>query len=159
MRVTEKRSYAFVVPRCKEGIAGGVETLMGQLAAKLHERGDTVEIFTTCAVDNRSWENELPEGPGTEYGVSLRRFPVDERNLDAWIPLQINISEGMNLTIEDELDWMMHGVSSKKMYEVLLEEADMYDAIFFGPYLFGTTFWGSLLRPDKSVLIPCLHDE
>jgi len=54
------RRYAFVVPRFGEGIAGGAETLVGALARHLAQRGDRVEVFTTCARDNRTWENEFP---------------------------------------------------------------------------------------------------
>jgi glycosyltransferase involved in cell wall biosynthesis len=54
---------------------------------------------------------------------------------------------------------MQHSVNSSALYRYILQVADSFDAIFFIPYLFGTTFWGSLLRPDKSYLIPCLHDE
>jgi glycosyltransferase involved in cell wall biosynthesis len=45
------------------------------------------------------------------------------------------------------------------MYAHIARRAHEFDAIFFGPYLFGTTFWGSLIAPEKSILIPCLHDE
>ena len=37
--------------------------------------------------------------------------------------------------------------------------APEFDAVFFAPYLFATTFFGALIHPHKSVLIPCLHDE
>jgi glycosyltransferase involved in cell wall biosynthesis len=45
------------------------------------------------------------------------------------------------------------------MYSYLAANVKRFDAIFFGPYLFGTTFWGSQIVSDKSVLVPCLHDE
>lgn len=81
------------------------------------------------------------------------------RDLDTWIPRQISLSEGMHLSIESQLDWMTHGVNSGALYEHIRQEGSSYDAIFFAPYLFGTTFFGSLVLPEKSVLIPCLHDE
>ena len=89
----------------------------------------------------------------------MKRFPVDERNLDSWIPLQIKIHQGEELTLDEQIEWMTHSVNSTPMYQHILDVADDFDTLFFAPYLFGTTFWGSLLRPDKSVLIPCLHDE
>ncbi|MCB0335169.1 MAG: hypothetical protein KDD62_02655, partial [Bdellovibrionales bacterium] len=154
-----KRSYAFILPRCGEEVVGGMETLTGQLAGYLSARGDRVEIWATCAKDNRTWENEWEPGVGREFGVLTRRFPVDARDLEVWIPKQISIAEGMNLPIEDQLDWMQESVNSKALYEHIALHADDFDALFFVPYLFGTTFWGSLIRPDKSYLIPCLHDE
>ena len=153
------RRYAFVPPRFGRGIAGGAETLVGELARHLARRGESVEVFTTCARDNRTWENEFKPGVSEEDGVRVTRFPVDPRDLEVWIPKQISISEGMRLSVDDQLDWMTHSVNSSALYAHLAAHADDFDAIFFAPYLFGTTFWGSLACPEKAILIPCLHDE
>lgn len=156
------KSYCFVVPRYFEGIAGGAETLMGSLARELHARGDRVEIVSTCARDNRTWANEMPAGEellGGIGGIRLTRFPVDERNLDSWVPLQLLICEGNPVAPDDQITWLAESVNSRPLYAYLLQEQSRFDAIFFGPYLFGTTFWGALLNPQRSVLIPCLHDE
>lgn len=152
-------SYAFVVPRFGPQIGGGAESLVRQLAIKLAQRGDFVHVFTTCALDNRTWKNELPTGIEQDHKVVVHRFEVDQSDHDIWVPLQIGISHGMRLKIDAQLDWMEHSVNSKKLYTHIAQVADEYRAIFFAPYLFGTTFWGSLVRPDKSILIPCLHDE
>lgn len=151
--------YCFVVPRFGRGVAGGAETLVGELARHLAARGDSIDVLTTCASDNRTWKNELPEGESIEDGVHVRRFPVRERDLDAWIPLQIRLSEGLTLTLDEEMKWMEHSVNSDGLYAFIAEHAPKYKAIFYAPYLFGTTFWGSLIHPENSVLIPCLHDE
>ena len=155
----KRGKYAFVPPRFGERIGGGAETLMAALAAHLAARGDEVEVFTTCALDNRTWENHFPAGESVEYGVKVRRFPVDPRNLDIWVPLQVRMAEGLRLSLDEQIDWMAHSVNSSALYEHIAAHADGFDAIFFAPYLFGTTFHGALVRPDKSVLIPCLHDE
>jgi len=154
-----RKSYCFVPPRYFQGIAGGAETLMGSIARRLQARGDLVEIVTTCARDNRTWNNELPAGEDLVDGLKVTRFPVDERNLEAWIPFQIAIAESRGVAPVDQLTWMAESVNSKSLYSYLVSNADRFDHIFFGPYLFGTTFWGSMLNPKKSVLIPCLHDE
>ena len=153
------QTYAFVIPRYGRGIAGGAETLVGSLAQMLARRGDTIEILTTCAKDNRTWENAFPAGTSIEDGVVVRRFPIDERNVDKWIPLQIKLSQGNALTVEEELEWMAESVSSIGLYDHIARHHEKYRFLFFAPYLFGTTFWGSLIKPKKSVLIPCLHDE
>lgn len=153
------RRYAFTVPRFGEGIAGGAETLAGALARQLYLRGDDIEVWTTCAKDNRTWENEYPEGKAEEFGLCVKRFPVDARNLDIWIPRQINIHEGLRLSVEDQLAWMSEGVNSTPLYRHIEKHAPSLDAVFFAPYLFGTTFFGALVCPEKSILIPCLHDE
>ena len=157
--VSRKPAYAFVLPRYFSGIAGGAETLAGSLARDLAKRGCAVEIFTTCAKDNRTWENFFPAGKSIEEGVTVRRFRVDDRNLDIWIPKQIAISQGMRLSVDDQLDWMREGVNSTALYEEILRRESEFEKIFFAPYLFSTTFWGSLMLTEKAVLIPCLHDE
>lgn len=156
---SSRRSLAFVVPRFFAGIAGGAETLMSQLAARCAARGDDVEILTTCARDNRTWENAFAPGASVEEGVTVRRFLVAARDLDSWIPRQIAIHEGIKLGIDEELIWMKESVNSPELYSYLSRHASTFDALFFGPYLFGTTFWGSLIAPERSWLIPCLHDE
>ena len=155
----QTKQLAFVVPRYGQEIGGGAETLVRTLAEHLCARGDSIQIWTTCAKDNRAWANEFPAGKTVEQGIEVWRFPVNDRNLERWVPLQINISEGMNLSLEDQLDWMAESVNSAGLYDHIASQADSVDAIFFAPYLFGTTFWGSLIRPDKSILIPCLHNE
>jgi len=151
--------FGFVIPRFGEEIGGGAETLVGSLARKLKERGDEVVAITTCAKDHRTWENEYPSGEALAYGIKTLRFPVDKRNLDIWIPLQIKLSEGIPLTLEEELAWMSESVNSRDLYTWLKRNSKDFDYIFFAPYLFGTTFFGSLTVPEKAILIPCLHDE
>ncbi|MEN9846963.1 MAG: hypothetical protein RIS36_2110 [Pseudomonadota bacterium] len=153
------RRFAFVIPRYFDGIAGGAETLMGNLASRLKARGDAVEVWATCAKDNRTWRNEFAPGVTEVAGLPIRRFPVDPRNLDAWIPIQIALHDGQTISADDQLTWMAESVNSQALYNHISRHAGEFNAIFFGPYLFGTTFWGSLIAPEKSILIPCLHDE
>lgn len=154
-----RKRFCFVIPRFFEGIAGGAETLLGALASKLHERGDYVEILATCARDNRIWNNEFPAGESVVCGMRLVRFPVDARDLDAWVPIQCAIHEGKHVSCLDQITWMQQSVNSLALYEYLAQRVHTFDSVFFGPYLFGTTFWGSQICPEKSVLVPCLHDE
>jgi len=150
----------FVVPRCGANIVGGAETLVLQLAQRLqHDRGHQVTILTSCAEDNRSWKNVLQPGVEEISGVKVQRFLLDERDLETWVPLQISIANGRSLTLAQELEWMNHSVKSAALLEFLYKNSANYDAIFFAPYLFGFTFWGSLAVADKAWLIPCLHDE
>lgn len=153
------RRFAFIIPRFFDGIAGGAETLMGTIATRLKARGDTVEVWATCAKDNRTWSNESSPGVSEVSGLPLHRFLVDPRNLDAWIPIQLALHDGQKISTEDQLTWMAESVNSRALYSHIARHAKDFDALFFGPYLFGTTFWGSLIAPEKSILIPCLHDE
>lgn len=154
-----KNKFAFVLPRYWKGIAGGAETLVGNIAERLAQRGEKVQIITTTAKDNRTWENYFKEETVIENNIEIIRFKVSERDLDRWIPLQINLSEGRELSIDEQLDWISEGVNSMDMYEYLKTNKDEFEYIFFAPYLFGTTFWGSQICAGNAVLFPCLHDE
>ena len=46
-----------------------------------------------------------------------------------------------------------------ELYHHLLDHAEDYRAIICAPYLFWTTFACAQVAPDRTVLIPCLHDE
>jgi glycosyltransferase involved in cell wall biosynthesis len=155
----KSRHYAFVTPRFGEGIAAGAEALMFNMACQVAKRGHQVTVLSTCARDNRTWEDYFPPGMTKESGLTVQRFTVDKRNLDRWIPIQIAISEGMRPSVEDQLDWMAESVNSAGLYQYIVEHGATFDALFFAPYLFGLTFWGSFIHPERSFLIPCLHDE
>jgi len=62
-------------------------------------------------------------------------------------------------SVEDQLVWFSESVNSTDLYRYLAKNSNNFKLIFFAPYLFGTTFWGSLINTEKACLIPCLHDE
>ena len=148
----------FVTPRYGKEIAGGAETLVRELAEKLSLQHE-IEIFTTCAVDNRTWDNVLKPGVTKEENIKINRFLVSPRDLEVWIPRQIAISEGQRLSLSDQLSWMEHGVNSLDLYSELVKRKDEFTVFMFAPYLFGTSFYGALAVKEKAFLIPCLHDE
>ena len=56
----------------------------------------------------------------------------------------------------------------EKFFREMIHGPELYDYIgrnaagyiyFFIAYMFGTTVTGSMICPDCSILIPCLHDE
>lgn len=163
VRTPRVRDLVFVVPRYGAQVGGGAETLVRQLAEQLVRRGHRVQVLTTCALDNRTWENAIPPGVTEEQGVRVERFPVDRRDLERWIPYQIRLSEGLFLSLEEQFEWLQNGVNSSALYAHIADVASRADYLLFAPYLFSTTFFGSLLAeqvaPGKAVLIPCLHDE
>jgi glycosyltransferase involved in cell wall biosynthesis len=63
------------------------------------------------------------------------------------------------LTSEEEEIYCREMVNSPKMYKYIREKQDEYSLFVFIPYMFGTTYYGIQACPQKSVVIPCLHDE
>jgi len=150
----------FVIPRYHVPQAGGAEFLVEATASRLAKKGHAVEVLTTCAVGHIDWKNELPEGTEWIDGVKVQRFKVDSRlHYERFILLQQRLDRGWPLSPKEEMAWMAGNVHSKALYEEIRRSHASRDALIFAPYLFGITFQGLQVIPEKSFLIPCLHDE
>ncbi|MEI8139218.1 MAG: glycosyltransferase family 4 protein [bacterium] len=152
---------AFVSPRFSEGpTIGGAETLLRKLAERLVAQGWQVDYLTTCARNHFTWENEIPPGRISVAGITVHYFPVDSgRDLDTFIKLQNRISRHAELTRDEELNWQRNNVNSQALYDYLQTEGHQYDRIVMGPYLFALVYFSSQIHPEKTLLLPCLHDE
>ena len=150
---------AMVVPRYGRAILGGAEMHGRQLAEKLAAAGHAVEVLTTCAADHYTWANTLAAGAERDGDLTVRRFPVDRRDNGIHGELERAIVAGYPLSRDEERLWMRHGVASTAMEEHLATAGAGYDAVLAMPYLFGTTYFAWETRPERCLLIPCLHDE
>jgi glycosyltransferase involved in cell wall biosynthesis len=156
----QTRKIAFVVPRYGVESAGGAEVLARSVAEHLAAAGNGVSVFTTCARDHFTWENYYRSGRETLNGVEVHRFPADSRDTDAeFCSLQARISRGMPVSRDEEEAWIGGSVHSRALYDSIAAKRDSFDCFIFLPYLFGTTWAGSAIAPEKSLIIPCLHDE
>jgi glycosyltransferase involved in cell wall biosynthesis len=150
---------AFVCPRYGIDAAGGAAIHVEWLAQHVKDAGFDVEVLTTCAKDHFGWENYYPEGEEDVEGIRVRKFKVDERNTITFLKIQNRIIAGERVLYEDQLTWAKESVNSDSMYRYIERESGDYDYFIFIPYMFGTTINGSKVCPDKSILIPTLHDE
>ena len=146
---------AFIAPRYGQSVVGGAETLCRLLAENLTAHGTPVDVLTTCAVDHFTWHNELTPGEAVEGGVRVRRFPVGHRDPEAWATRHAAIDRGLRLDYADQVTWMANSAWAPGIITASAE----YDWVVAMPYLFGTSFWATVADPDRTVLIPCLHDE
>ena len=151
---------AFVVPRYGPDILGGAETLVRLLAEHVVAGGyGRVEVFTTCARDHLSWENERPAGSQTINGVRVHFFPVAFVDQTRFERLQHELLQYKRLPSAEQYEWVNTGPHSPALYAHLEQEGERFDFILFVPYLFSTTYYGTAIYPERSVLWPCLHDE
>lgn len=146
----------WVVPRFGAEVVGGAETLVRRLAHRAMPAGWSGEVATTCASDHTSWRNDLPVGESRDGELRVRRFPVDPRDEERHARAHRLVIEGRAGYL-DEMEWLASGVWSHEM-GLYLERSD-HDLIIFCPYLFGTTLWGAQVAPERSAILPCLHDE
>lgn len=151
---------AFVCPRLAgDGAVGGAETLLKNLALHAVRLGFEVDFLTTCAQSHFTWENTLPPGTREMDGMTVHFFPVDARDAGAFLRIQQTIDRGGPVSEQEEQLWLRNGVHSTALLEHLAQHATRYRAILLGPYLFGLTWFTALAHPERSLLIPCLHDE
>ncbi|MGI8563742.1 MAG: glycosyltransferase family 4 protein [Candidatus Dormibacter sp.] len=155
----DRLKLAIVVPRLTDKIVGGAELLALWLAQRLLKVGHEVEVLTTCAVDHYTWKNVLPAGLDRIGEVPVRRYRADERDIGLFAQLEHAIQGHYRLSREEELLWLRNGVVSSALEADLAKRASSYDAILALPYLFGTTYFAYATAPDRTVVIPCLHDE
>ena len=152
---------AFVAPRLAAGGAvGGAETLLLNLAQLARGAGCEVTFLTTCAQNHFTWANELPAGEGIHEGLRVIRFPVNaDRDISAFLRVQEPISAGRAVSDADEALWIDNNVNSRALEDHLRAHVADYDRIVTGPYLFGLTLAAATLAPERTLLVPCLHDE
>jgi len=150
---------AIVVPRFGEEIAGGAELLAWWLSMHLAASGHSIEVFTTCATNHQTWENVVPAGIARHDRILVRRFPTAPRDLGIYHELGRAIATGVRLSLDEELLWLRHGVSSTAMEDALGSLGPSFDLILALPYLFGITYFAFVTAPRRFTLIPCLHDE
>jgi glycosyltransferase involved in cell wall biosynthesis len=148
----------WVVPRFGSATVGGAERLVRALATRAIPHGWSSEVATTCAVDNETWENVLEPGEFAEGGLVVRRFRVGARDDARFWELHPVILSG-RADYAEEVEWLANSVWSPDLQHFIEGAGKSYELILFSPYLFGTTIWGSQLWPERSALIPCLHDE
>lgn len=159
MREGQNPKLALVVQRYGLEVNGGSEFLCRWVAEHLIQYFD-VEVLTTCAIDYNLWTNVYPIGETTLNGVVIRRFPVErERNYEDFLK-QSEKAYQPESTYYDQLQWMKkQGPLSIQLIEHLRKYQDHYDLIIFFTYLYYTTYFGILINPAKSLLVPTAHNE
>lgn len=155
------KRIGFVTPWFGEGIPGGAEMELRGLTTHLHEAGVDLEILTTCVKDfNSDWNVDYYKiGIDSVYNIPVRRFRVRKRNVLAFDAVNYKLMNNQSITTEEEDIYCQEMVNSPDLYEYMETYKDEYSLFVFIPYMFGTTYYGCQIAPEKSVLIPCLHDE
>lgn len=156
------KKIGIVTPWFGMNIPGGAEAETRELALHLVRAGVELEILTTCVKEFLSdWSMDFyKEGLTEEQGISVRRFQVRKRDTAKFDAVNLKLMQDrIPLTDEEENIFVQEMVNSPGMYDYMKEHAEEYAVFVFIPYMFGTTYYGMKVCPEKSVLIPCLHDE
>ncbi len=155
-----KGRLAFVTPRYGDEVVGGSESVLREAAQGLVERGWEVDILTTCAVDHHTWANAMAPESFVEAGVRVHRFSTvhdgDKAQRDL---MEGRIQLGLPVTPEEQRLWLSGTFRVPDLFHHLVRHADDYHAIVMSPYLFWTTVSCAVVAPERTIVMPCLHDE
>jgi glycosyltransferase involved in cell wall biosynthesis len=153
-------TLAFVVPWFGDEVRGGAEMQGWETARELSRRGCRVEILTTCSRSflHRWDENHHSPGVSEREGITVRRFAVDRRDDGRFAAANAALLSGARASAALGEVFVRESINSSALYRFIAEHAERY-LFVFTPYLYGTTLAGAAVRPDRSLLIPCLHDE
>jgi glycosyltransferase involved in cell wall biosynthesis len=153
------RGRVAVVSATAGGTVGGAETVLREMAMGLAQRGWDVDLLTSAADSIYTWQNVVPEGTTTEGPLTVRRFAavgLTQPNRDR---LGARILGGEQLQMAEQYQWVNSGMRLPGLFDYLSDQAQQYRAIVCGPYM----FWAGLvladLAPERTILMPCLHDE
>ena len=151
---------AFVIPWYGDNIPGGAEAECRRAAEHLHQSGVNVEVLTTCVREFASdWNRDFHKpGAYSVNGVPVRRFKVRRRNTPLFDAINAKLMRGGLVTPQEEQHFIAEMINSDDLYEFISKHRQEYVFLFI-PYMFGTTYWGSRICPDRSFIMPCLHDE
>jgi len=155
-----RRRVAFVSPRFGADIVGGAEAVVRWTALGLLERGWDVEVLTTCAVNPYTWANELPEATTLEEGLVVRRFQnVLATSASKEHAVHGRIYYGERPALDDQVTWLNALFRNPGLFEEIWKSKYDFDAFIFAPYLYWHATVCMPAVADRSVVMPCLHDE
>jgi glycosyltransferase involved in cell wall biosynthesis len=158
--VETKGLIGFVPPRYGDDVVGGAEAVMRENAWGLAARGWDVEVLTTCARDHFTWANVYDAGVTATDGITLRRFlAVNDSPGRDRARVSAEVHAGRSVSLADQERWMNDSLRVPDLFHFLLDHSTRYRALVFGPSLFWPAFACGQLSPERTILMPCLHDE
>lgn len=151
---------AFVTPWYGRDIPGGAEAEARHTAVRLQQAGYPVEIVTTCIRDLYSDWGHNHHKPGVEMvdGIPVRRFPVQKRDKAAFDQINWRLMQGQPISAEEEAIFNNEMFRCPDLLQYIQTHQQEYLFVFI-PYMFASSYFGAQLCPERSVMIPCLHDE
>jgi len=177
-----KKKIAIIVQRYGHQVNGGAETHARMIAERLNVKYD-VTVLTSRALNYQTWEPELPEGECFENGIRIIRFnhppkgstkklhqfnrKIRGRHLKQkffrfigepkWFEV---LFPQVKVTKKDYQSWLeLQGPTMRELTQYLIDNKKEYVAYIFMTYLYYPTAFGVQAVPEKSILIPTMHDE
>ncbi len=156
--MTAPRRLAFVSATAGSAV-GGAEMALRELAAGLAGRGWSVDLLTSCAEDIYTWRNVTAPGVTAEGDLTVRRFPAEGLTQPERDRYGARILAGETLNLPEQYRWVNSGMRVPALFDYVADHAGEYRAIVCGPYMFWMSLALADLAPERTILMPCLHDE
>lgn len=142
---------------------GGAERYIVDLSEALVRRGHQVDVFTSRALDYRTWHNELPVRE-TINGVNVRRFDALPRRGHTWQALDIGMGNywPKRSSFYAPLIFYGNGPIMPGLFWAILTQAQRYDLIHINHLHYAhaaTAFAAARRRGLPVVTTPHLHAE
>ncbi|NLH00742.1 MAG: glycosyltransferase family 4 protein, partial [Clostridiales bacterium] len=142
-------------------VNGGSEYYTRLIAERFNGKYE-IEILTTTAIDNITWENYYEAGVTNINGVTVRRFPIEHaKDMDAFNEINRQIFENpAKATCEQEWKWIEEqGPLSTELVRYVAEHHEEYDAFIVVTYLYYTQIKSLSHVGHKAIFIPTAHEE
>jgi glycosyltransferase involved in cell wall biosynthesis len=170
------KRIAIVIQRYGLEINGGAE-LLARLVAQALKPHYQVDVLTSRALDYRRWEPHYPEGEQWLDGVRVLRFdhPPRDRGRRKRMPLLAKLRWKLRRwwpsdrprvkrpSGDEQADGILQlraqGPTMDGLMRYLEQEGDAYAALIFVTAMYHPAALGVLVRPERSLLVPNLHDE
>lgn len=138
---------------------GGAEHLCRRLAEELRRLGRPVEVYSTTARGFLSpwFEPHYPVGTQLWGDLPVRHFPVARWSDVPFFSERLDLLQGLSALPEAEVAHLVEMPQSDALYRALAEDDEAL--FFFFIYSHNLSFWGARMAPERSFLVPCLHDE
>lgn len=176
------KKIAIIVQRYGAQVNGGAEVHARLLAEQLAKKY-TITVLTSLALEYRTWKPEYQPGESYENEVKIIRFKnkirgnKKEQNYysskargkhlshqiyrliskPSW---WLTLFPGAEISEQDYLKWLqVQGPYMPDLIDYLREKKDEYDTFIFFTALYFPTAAGIFIAPEKSILIPTMHDE
>ena len=169
-----KRRIAIIVQRYGEQINGGAELHARQWAQALKTHYQ-VDVLTSCALDYHSWAQHFPPGESWQDGCRVLRFGHPAKR-KVHLPLRHKLRYQLRRLLarlghplvarptgdeaHDGITYLRgKGPSMHALMAYLQARGGEYEALIFFTAFFHPAALGVLIHPQRSLLVPTLHDE
>lgn len=175
------KKIAFIIIRYGVEVNGGAEAHCRMLAERLVPYYDVEVLTTTTRVFNTP-EADYPEGVSVENGVTVRRFrprPIDgeqHRQLGRQcrtarrVRRQLDRLHLLGALSSIHPEWRMSTAAERRfflsqpdhtpaMLQFIEQHQEEYAALLFMNFYFSQTVLGSVIAPQKTILIPLVHPD